>query len=159
VYFAGPLAGFVLCGLVVVPYFLGDREDYSPWVRAALAYMVWINLFWGALNLVPIWPLDGGQISRDVLDWLSPRRGIQASLCISFTIAALLAINALAVEFGVTLIPLLDFLGGAYIALFFGLLALGSYQALQMESGRRRPWQEDADERVPWERDADYWRR
>jgi stage IV sporulation protein FB len=30
-------------------------------------YMIWINFFWTFINLLPILPLDGGQIARDVL--------------------------------------------------------------------------------------------
>src|SRR5437016_2491445 len=41
----------------------------------AVRYLLWINLFWGLLNLLPVWPLDGGQISGEVASALSPRHG------------------------------------------------------------------------------------
>jgi Zn-dependent protease len=155
VYFAGPLAGFLLCGVVVLLYFLGDPESYPPLGEAALRYMIIVNLAWGVLNLLPIWPLDGGRISRDALDGLFPQHGARVALGISFVLAAVLAINALAVYAGKTLIPFFPF-GGIYMAIMFGLLALGSYQAMQMEAVRRQPWQQD---RQPWEQDPDDWKR
>jgi Zn-dependent protease len=149
VYFAGPLAGFLLLGVVVGLYFLGDRENYSELAAAAIFDLIWINLIWGVLNLLPIWPLDGGQISRDLLDGLFPRSGARAALGLSFVLAALLALNAVAAEYGYTLIPFLGFLRGMFVAIFFALLALGSYQAMHIEAVRRQPW----------ERDSDDWRR
>src|SRR5207253_10968886 len=54
--------------------------------------LFWINLFWGLMNLLPIWPLDGGQISRDFLSWLVPGNGLRFALGISFLLAAVIAI-------------------------------------------------------------------
>src|SRR5690606_33398070 len=66
---AGPLASLALGGLV----WLIDRaypvEDF--YAVTAVRNFLWVNFFWTAVNLLPILPLDGGQIIRDVL---GPRR-------------------------------------------------------------------------------------
>src|SRR5262249_7617147 len=129
-------------------YLLTDWERLPTLAHDAVDALFIVNLGWGLLNLLPIWPLDGGQISRDFLDWLMPSRGIRASLGISFTLAGLIAINSLMAGFGRTVLPFLPF-GGTYMAIMFALLALGSYQQLQMES---------TIERRPWEREHDSWR-
>jgi Zn-dependent protease len=59
--FAGPLAGFLLAGAVwaATPWF-----DAVPDLRARVAWLdlLWVNVAWGCLNLLPILPLDGGNI-------------------------------------------------------------------------------------------------
>jgi Zn-dependent protease len=141
VYLAGPGAGFVLFGLVWLLTQYVDLERLSPLMLDVLDDLFWINLFWGLLNLAPVWPLDGGQISRDFLDWLLPGRGIRVALGVSIVTAGLFAVNALAVSSGRPLIPFIRF-GGVYTALLFGALAFNSYQMMQFESARR-PWDRD----------------
>jgi len=86
-----------------------------------------ISIFWGLLNLLPIYPLDGGQIIREILLYVNPRDGIQQSLILSIFTAALVAV------FG--LMKLHDY----YIAIFFAFMAYESFMALQAYSnaGRR----------------------
>src|SRR5260370_37399027 len=67
-----------------------DEATINPLLKRAVSYLVWINLFWGILNLFPIWPLDGGQISRDLLDWILRANGIRVSLGISIVVAEVL---------------------------------------------------------------------
>src|SRR5207253_5715528 len=56
VYFAGPVAGFLLCGLV----WWGERHmnpfEERPLLWAAMQDLFVINLFWGIMNLLPVWP-------------------------------------------------------------------------------------------------------
>jgi stage IV sporulation protein FB len=154
VYFAGPLAGFILFGLVWWGKNHLSPQAMTPLVRSAIGNLVAINLFWGALNLLPIWPLDGGQISRDVCGWVRPAQDVRISLGISLVIAGLFAVIALANTYSeeplalMRMIPYLAFLEGWYMILLFACLALNSYQALQIEG-----------QRPPWERDGDSWQR
>src|SRR6185503_19320423 len=62
---AGPLAGFLLCGIVYATNQLtdwGSRANGKP-----ISYLYWalftVNLIWGIFNLLPVFPLDGGQVS------------------------------------------------------------------------------------------------
>lgn len=158
VLFAGPLAQLVFWGFV---WLLRNRllvgpQGGSDYLHVALDQLDWINWYWPLLNLLPIWPLDGGQITREVLVWLAPRRGIRVALGISLVTAGLLAINSLAAHSGRELIPYLP-AGGLYTALFFGLLALNNLFELQ-QLGQERPRWED-DEPPRWDRDRDSWER
>ena len=73
---------------------------------------------WGVLNLLPIYPLDGGHISREVFCLISPRSGVANSLVLSIVIAVLIAI--LWVRVGVF-----------WNAALFAYLAYLSWQALE----------------------------
>jgi Zn-dependent protease len=126
----------------------------NPLAEDALWNLFFINFFWGLINLLPVYPLDGGQISRDGLSYLSPRNGYRLSLGISFLIAAVLAIHCFMWSNSTEtpqrgLIPFLHF-GGRYAALMFALLAVQSVMQLQQPDshdphdpwmGRGRPWE------------------
>jgi Zn-dependent protease len=146
VYLAGPLAGFALFLIAYLVSRNAGGEGLSPLAREALWSLFIINLFWGVVNLLPIWPLDGGQVSRDLLDGLLPGKGVRIALGLSVLVAGLLAINSLAVTYGKVLIPFLA-IGDMFLTIFFGILALNSYQALQIEAHHR-----------PWDRDETDWR-
>ena len=57
-----------------------------------VAFLLTINIFWGIFNLLPIYPLDGGQVSRELCTLvMRPDRGIVVSLWISIICCALAA--------------------------------------------------------------------
>jgi len=159
--FAGPFVQLVLyLGLWGFEWWLVKYGH--AWVRPGapadvlllgLVMLKWINLYWPILNLLPIWPLDGGRISRDFLDWLLPERGINASLGISFATAGFLAICALMEANDRPLLPV--YLGGVYMAVFFGLFALTNYQELQQLRQAHRRWDYDRD---PWDTSDRPWK-
>ena len=62
---AGPAASLALglLTLVIASVF----QPQSSGAIALLRYLLWINFFWTLINLLPILPLDGGQIIRDIL--------------------------------------------------------------------------------------------
>jgi stage IV sporulation protein FB len=126
-------------------------------VNRAVIDLILINLFWGLINLLPVFPLDGGQISRELFDRAMPGRGIRPSLWLSIAVAGLMCLNSLAAYNGQPLIPKLP-AGGLYTALLFGLLALSNFMELQQSNQppSRSGW---SDDRAPWERDPDYWKR
>jgi Zn-dependent protease len=178
--FAGPLAGFFFLTvfLAFLP-FLAPRtwEDLlnlgrvilgwplqaathppdTPLQHALVYYVVFINLIWGLVNLLPIWPLDGGQISRDFLGWLLPGNGVLWAFGISALVAGFIAVNAVLQMNGRPLVPFIP-IGGWWSVLLFGSLALGSIQAYHAERNRQA-WTDEHLTR--WDRDDDdrYWRR
>jgi Zn-dependent protease len=156
VYFAGPLAGFLLAGLTVLAEHRMHPAEMSLALKFTFAYLWWINLFWGLINLLPVWPLDGGQISRDFLEGFQPDGGRRTSLGISLAVAGFLAfialINTNRDEPIGSAIPYLGgylaSLHGWFMILFFAVFAFHSYQLLQIESGKS-----------PWDRGGDDWGR
>lgn len=179
--FAGPLAQFLLLGAVVAflwfvafpaevrARFAVDQDLYYRFlfalresfanvvVRRFFRALIFINLFWPLLNLLPIWPLDGGQITREACVGLLRERGVSVALGISMVVAALLALNALVTitdAHGQPLIPVLGrgeplipvigglFAGGWFMVLFFAMLALQNLQLLQAIDAERR-WRDD----------------
>ncbi|HEX3727597.1 MAG TPA: site-2 protease family protein [Pirellulales bacterium] len=139
---AGPLAGFLfaalLCGAIAVSghdiefrWSPGDllpvrmapfATDQANWIVADLLY---INVFWGLVNLLPIYPLDGGQIARELIGLVDPAGSVRTSLWLSVIAAAGMAFIAY------------TRLHNEYLAFFFGYLAYMSYQAVQSAFGPR----------------------
>jgi membrane-associated protease RseP (regulator of RpoE activity) len=150
VLFAGPGAGFLLYGLVrLAEAYLLPLIEPGPthfYVEKAVGMLLVINLYWGLLNLLPIYPLDGGQISMELFSAASPRNGARLALVLSIAIAALFAINSLVAlrsEDGTGLLPWLP-RGGEITILLFGMLAVENVMMLQQLSARqRRPWDEE----------------
>jgi Zn-dependent protease len=163
--FAGPLAQFVLFGLLwPLNWHLhasGTFFSLPPMVRAVLVFLLDINWYWPLINLFPIWPLDGGQISRELFVWWMPWRGVRASLILSIVVCALVAINSVWSEFGTPPIPFLA-VGGRTTALFFAIFGINNILELSQmgpSGGRRQRWDDETADRLPWERDADWWKK
>ena len=111
---AGPAAGFAFLGLVLLvakvswgvepvdalaTIGFGPGDALSARLRlphTIAAYyifrdLVFINLMWGLLNLLPIWPLDGGQMTEVVLNQINRREGTRWTHAISLLTAGGLA--------------------------------------------------------------------
>lgn len=97
---AGPAAGLALGVLCIVGLFAGDalapgwREAY-PALAMAAGYGVFINIFWSLINLLPMHPLDGGQLFRLLLRRLAKPRtaelithGVGAAVALVATVLA-----------------------------------------------------------------------
>ena len=51
-----------------------------------------VNIYWGILNLMPIYPLDGGQVARELFianDHDGARKALQLSLATAVVLAVL----------------------------------------------------------------------
>lgn len=153
--FAGPFAQFVLFGITLAVYWaiaLTRDEPLPLLVEQVFRDLLIINLFWPILNLLPIWPLDGGQISREIWAGVMPERGPPVALGLSMLLAGLLAVNGIVLmQRGTPLVPVVGrYVGTSWFSvIFFGMLALGSFQALQQVEHERR-WQDEHWDR--WER-------
>lgn len=84
-----------------------------------LTMLLFVNIFWGIFNLLPVFPLDGGQVTRNVLIQYDPWDGARKSLWVSVIAGAVIALAGLLL------------MRSIYIAFLFGLLAFQSYQSLQ----------------------------
>jgi Zn-dependent protease len=130
----GPGAGFLLLGAVVAWHLFG-RVPTNPVVHTALIFLIYINLFWGLLNLLPLWPLDGGQIVATLLPMISSRHGLRWAHVISLLTGGGLAVWRFSA-------------GDYWLAFWFAMFAVMNFQRLQ---ALQHVWSH-AD-------DPDYWRR
>ncbi len=141
---AGPVAGFLLAALLILVLFISpigfhfnlsnpvtgvgwDMQNLPPRVKALIGNMLFINILWGLVNLLPVYPLDGGQVARELLSTRSPRQGIERSLQLSAITGGVVAALGLFHFF-----RLKDYSSGLLMGVMFGLLAFNSYRALQM---------------------------
>ncbi len=139
--FAGPLMGFLFAGLLlvlvavsggtvmlarilgVIPIPTAFFPAAGGLVNYTITTILWINVFWGLFNLLPVYPLDGGSITRSIMLKLDPWEGVKKSLWISTVAGGFIALTGLVL------------LNNLFLSLFFGLLALQSYQALRGRPG------------------------
>jgi len=84
---AGPMAGFAFGGLAILAAHLWPAMD----PHTALVYddLQWVNLGWGAVNLLPIIPLDGSHLALRALERLHPAGAVRDLLIFSVALCAL----------------------------------------------------------------------
>jgi Zn-dependent protease len=145
---AGPGIQFVLLGLIVgliyatggsvhvefsgplpflVPELGGELGKNLNMILLVMRFME-INLYWPIINLLPVLPLDGGQIALQVLMQQDPWAGTQRALWLSVITGGAMALVALLV------------IQQWFTMMLFASLAISSYVALQQMGGGRRPW-------------------
>jgi stage IV sporulation protein FB len=110
------LFGFIPIPLVILP--VGHSIVYS-----FVSTFLWVTIFWGIINLLPVYPLDGGNVARNLFLKADPWDGVRKSLWLSVIAGAIVAIAGLIL------------LKSVYIALLFGILAAQSYQAILGHGG------------------------
>jgi Zn-dependent protease len=125
---AGPLAGLLLSGLCwLVLLFV-----QLPSMQAAMliAMMVRINLLWSVFNLLPMWPMDGGQLLRIGASkvW-KPARGERVTHIISIVVVVLVTVASFTDWFR-------DWFGGGNFLLM--ILALNAWQNVQALSSQNQ---------------------
>ena len=143
---AGPAAQIAL-GLVVIVaveaagyriadqiwplhYFSPELEKGPPpsLMSFAIAYFIaYPSIGWALLNLVPVYPLDGGQIARELFVMFGRRDALRESLSLSLFCAIGCAFYAWHSD-------------QPMMAMLFVSLAISSYQLLQMGRFGGGPW-------------------
>jgi stage IV sporulation protein FB len=137
---AGPLAGFLFALLIAMaikltggfleiraifgflPFPYAQYINGNPMLNSLLFDLLVINILWGYFNLLPVYPLDGGHVSRHVFLIWQPWNGARYSLWLSVITGAAIAIASFV------------FLQSIYTAILFGMLAFQSYQMLQYQT-------------------------
>ena len=129
---AGPMAGFILFGIVWVFRYYSIRfglwDGFSPQARGyiGLAFydLIFINLYWGLINLAPVLPLDGGHICEDICKSVKRYRGDILALQISMAVAGGLAVYFFSQHM-------------RYAGIMFALFGVFNFQMYQQ---RNRSW-------------------
>jgi Zn-dependent protease len=138
---AGPIAGFLFATLVIALVLALGGSASINWLlgfipipgaflpsggfigNSIISVLLWVNVFWGLINLIPVFPLDGGHVARNLFLKVDPWDGFRKSLWLSTIAGAIVAVAGL------------FFMRSIWIGLLFGLLALQSYQTLQGRGG------------------------
>ncbi|MDZ7615642.1 MAG: site-2 protease family protein [Patescibacteria group bacterium] len=141
---AGPAAGFLLAAIVCLGLVVSGAGIQVTWglpfglelspanivggllFTQFVDFLLLVTVAYGILNLMPIYPLDGGHVARELFLMAMPRDGIRHSLILSMLCAASIAV------LGVTR-------GSFLLGIMFGYMAYGSFNALQRYQGRG-PW-------------------
>lgn len=129
---AGPLAGFGLYGLVylflIVSVRLALWNNFSAeslkYIDRAFSNLLFINLYWGLINLAPVLPLDGGHICEDICKAVKRYRGDVLAVQISMVAAGALAFYFFKQDF-------------RYAGFMFALFCFFNFQTYQQ---RNNPW-------------------
>jgi stage IV sporulation protein FB len=146
---AGPAAGFLLCGVfallviasggkvematdVLIPVPVADLSEstFSENLAVQIFFQIglYCNFFWSLLNLVPVFPLDGGQISAQLFQMRDYRNGMGKALMLGVATAGLIS------AYGFFLAR------DGFMGFFFAFMALQNYFMLQQLTGRGGGW-------------------
>ncbi len=144
--FAGPLAQLLSAALLValikaagysvsafglsplnhiaqlVPSLLEGNGMDSAGLLAMTIFYIWPSIVWGLLNLIPVWPLDGGRIMKSLV--LISGGNTSQSLWISLIAAALMSVYGWSN-------------GQMFMGILFLSLAITNFQMLQQSGGWR----------------------
>ncbi|MDR3624691.1 MAG: M50 family metallopeptidase [Chlamydiales bacterium] len=112
----GPLAGFLLflLGYFLLPH-IGDKQSL---LFFSVNILTIINFLWTCLNLIPVLPLDGGQLLRIVLEKIIGFKAIKITHLISLFLAT-----------GLTFLFLVE--GQIFVGILFFMLAFMSYRSFK----------------------------
>ena len=145
---AGPFFNFFLGGLLIgIIYLAGgsviyEQQGIFPMLYPSLgettfagneaayvffAYGLFANIVWGVLNLVPVYPLDGGQVARELFMQADAHSGLKNSIILSLVVAILIAVIGLQS-------------GNHFLLILFGFMAYSNYMMLQHGGGIGRGW-------------------
>ncbi len=137
---AGPGAGFLLALLtIVLIYALGgslflNAESFPfynfylpPETSRPLIIVIndllWVNIFWGLVNLLPVFPLDGGQVARQLFEQVDQWNGFPRCLQLSMITCGAVAIASWV------------YLDSRFMPLMFISLAASNYMTYQQLTG------------------------
>jgi Zn-dependent protease len=86
---AGPGAGFVAgAAVLLVGHAVGRTAIPEGMAEFAYSRLLFVNFGWGALNLLPMLPLDGGSAMTHLLNAWTKGRGERPARIVSMAIAA-----------------------------------------------------------------------
>jgi len=118
---AGPLANLLVGGatLALIALSGGFERSANPYLATAVFWLIWVNIGWAFLNLLPVYPLDGGQILAHALG----QRHYRSVLMLGIVFAVALGLAGFV------------FLGSIFALVLCGMLAWGNWQRLQGRPG------------------------
>lgn len=86
----GPVFGFLLFLLCL--FLLSTGFFKNPYIIDTLKIFTWVNLFWTIVNLLPVMPLDGGQLLRVVMESIFGAKGFKYAIFTSVLLSCAFSI-------------------------------------------------------------------
>lgn len=80
---AGPVFGYLLAatafglGIVLVLAATAIPEQLYERLQFATSILIFVNIFWSTFNLLPILPLDGGHVMKEICTYFSRYNGLR----------------------------------------------------------------------------------
>jgi Zn-dependent protease len=146
---AGPIAGFCAAGLAIAVaniFGVAIHFGWHMWLPTISAWpdltganvarfqsnylwyallndLLFVNFYWGLVNLLPVFPLDGGRAAQAVFERRDPHNGRRTALLVSAIAGAVMTLAGVLEQ-------------NIYMVLLFAIFAASSAQ--QFENTRRR---------------------
>jgi len=145
---AGPVAGLLLGGVAIALGHLAPPDPGSP-VAQMLYYFKVTSIAWAVLNLLPVLPLDGGQMMQAAIEGVRKKPSVAAAGWVSAVFAAAVAVYAFLVRDSI------------FLAIWFAMFAFQNINLARSVGGGRaqpkkqEPLQADAGERLDVERELE----
>lgn len=148
---AGPMAGFAFAAFVAfssgitgiasfeidivqglgIPFVFTEAgpKPANEYILMLIGDLMFINIFFGLLNLVPVWPLDGGKVARELFLMWDRSVPVRNSLVLSMICAG-----------GVAFWGMKNHMG--FLGIMFLLMAISNYQDMNGSNryGGGNPW-------------------
>ncbi len=113
--------------VVILPASGDPAGGGIPFLALNIAFFV--NFYWSLANLLPVYPLDGGQVARALFEQRDPYGGRRKSLILS-----------VATSIGIVLAGVLDRDG--YLVVIFAILAVASLQGIEQAGRSINRWRD-----------------
>jgi hypothetical protein len=124
---AGPFFGFALGGAIWLLVRSAPGLIENAEARSIVRDLLWANIGWSVLNLVPMLPYDGGLAAKAVLGRLFPRRGLMMAHWLSVGVGLAAVAGAL-------------YLRSIWMAYLAARAIMGSSRALRFQGALDRAW-------------------
>jgi Zn-dependent protease len=135
---AGPFAGFVVAAIAAAAHAAAGPRGLAagPDVAGAFVYetVLFVNLWWGLANLVPMLPLDGGNVMTHLLNALTGGRGERPARIVSIAVAGI----ALAAVLLLPLVGVATPFSGLWATMLALLFASSNWNALRELDAREQ---------------------
>ncbi len=122
---SGSAVGMTLGGAIFLARNTAFARDLFDYGRMIGVGIVIAGLLWGALNWLPILPLDGGNMVRSALDAVTPKYALRITKGLTIITAAVVAYLAI------------DIWDNTFGAVFLAIIALQGLQTPEADAPRR----------------------
>ena len=147
-----------MLGIIVASELAFDWASLSRPAAAVFQFSIIFNLFLNLLNLLPIWPLDGGKVARELFllaKFRNPDAAVHTtSMVVAGSIAAIGAMSLLGIRIAVEepfLKMVIAYISHSFfLTIWMVMFAVTNYQMLQL--ARNRGYYYEDDNAPPWRR-------